>query len=36
LVIAEIDFGQLAIWHSLGDFLGGIQRHRPLAKPLVP
>ncbi len=36
VVISEVDLGQPAIWHSLGDFHAEILRHRPPVKPAVP
>jgi len=36
VVISEVDLGQPAIWHSLGDFHAEILRHRPPVTPSVP
>ena len=36
VVISEVDLGQPAIWHSLGDFHAEILRHRPPVNPAVP
>jgi len=36
VVISEVDLGQPAIWHSLGDFHAEILRHRPPITPAVP
>ena len=36
VVTSEVDLGQPAIWHSLGDFHAEILRHRPPVIPAVP
>jgi predicted amidohydrolase len=36
VVISEVDLGQPAIWHSLGDFHAEILRHRPPVTPAIP
>jgi predicted amidohydrolase len=36
VVVSEVDLGQPAIWHSLGDFRAEVLRHRPPVKPEVP
>lgn len=36
VVISEVDLGQPAIWHSLGDFHAEILRHRPPVTPAAP
>lgn len=36
VVMAEVEPGRPAIWHSLGDFHAEVLRHRPPVRPAVP